>query len=157
MRNPIIAALATLALLLASPSIAHAEKAYSLQEQIDEILLTHPGGTQAGPRTVTWEDGTIVLRLVSDRIAPLSVGSCATGYYCAYNGLNLSGSSLSFSTCSTTVSLAALPGIVRSLANARSTGYIQGLNSSGTSLTTVYAGNQVSSAPAGITQLKCVS
>ncbi len=152
----------SLALLLALSAVppASADPVSPQQRQVDAVLAAHPGGTQTGPGTISWDDGATVLTLVDpddpDDPATRSVGSCATGAYCAYNAVSLTGSRLSFTTCDTTVSLAALPGDVRSLANARSTGYVQGRTASGTTLTTVSAGGRVNSAPAGVEQLRCV-
>lgn len=132
-----------------------AESRESMQERVDEVLREHTGGTQIAPNEIAWEDGAVVLTLApTDGIAPLAVGSCATGSYCAYSGSALSGSKLTFSTCGT-YSTTVL-GSVRSVANARSSGHVDAKNSSGSVLATVSSGKSISYAPAGITQLTCV-
>ena len=158
MRKFITAVLAVITLILGAASSANAEViAPSLQDQIDGVLAEHPGGVQTSANTISWEDGAVILTLATDGIGAMSVGSCATNYYCAYNGTTLSGSKLSFASCNTTVGLSALPGIVRSIANARTSGYVQGQTSGGSTLTTVFSGGQNNSTPTGISQLRCVS
>lgn len=127
-----------------------------LQDQINQVLEEFPGGVQTSATTISWDGGAMTLTLANPSgFAAAAVGSCATGAYCAYNGLSLTGSKLSFTSCPATSSTAALPGVVRSIANARSSGSIQGRNSGGTVLTTVAAGGQVNSAPTGVTELRC--
>ena len=137
---------------------AYADETSELQARDDAGLAEVPGGSQTAPNEVTWEDGAVILTLAADEglITTMAVGSCATGYYCAYSGYNLSGSKLSFSACNTTQSTGALS-VVRSLANARSSGYVQGKNSSGTVLATVSAGGSLAYASTSITKLTCVS
>ena len=153
------AAIAVVAVLLAlgGTSAAHADPGDDLQAQVDSILAENPGGTQTGPNTIEWEDGTIEFTLEMDGYASRSIGSCATGTYCVYNGLALTGSKLAFSTCaSANYSTAALPGTVRSVADAESSGYVQAKDSGGSVLATIFAGTSLSNAPAGITQVRCV-
>lgn len=158
MKKIAITVLAALAMSLGFASTAQAsETADAFQNEIDSVLERFPGGMQTSDRTVEWDNGAVVLELAADGSSDRSVGTCATGSYCAYNGLSLTGSKLSFTACSTTVSLAALSGNVRSIANARSSGSVQGQNGSGSTLTTLSAGAQVNSAPTGVTQLKCTS
>lgn len=158
MRKLAITVLAALTISLGFASTAQAsEKHDAVQNEIDSVLERFPGGVQTSDVTIEWDNGAVVLELDAGGGVARSVGTCATGSYCAYNGAGLTGSKLSFSACSTTVSLAALSGSVRSLANARNSGSVQGQNGSGSTLTTLSAGDQVNSAPTGITQLKCVS
>ena len=135
---------------------AEAAAADSFQEQIDDVLERFPGGVQTGPTSVEWDGGAVEL-VFAHPTAPgvASVGSCATGAYCAFNLPNLGGTRLSLTTCGTTVSTAALPGSVQSIANARATGSVQARNGSGTTLATVAAGGQLNVAPSGITHLRC--
>ena len=158
-RLPVLAAVGALALALFTPGVAaYADDTSELQARVDAVLAEFPGGSQTAPNEVTWEDGAVILTLAADEglITTMAVGSCATGYYCAYSGYNLSGSKLSFSACNTTQSTGALS-VVRSLANARSSGYVQGKNSSGTVLATVSAGGSLAYASTSITKLTCVS
>ncbi len=160
-RLTMLAAAGVLALALFAPTsaiAAHADETSELQARVDAVLAEFPGGTQTAPNEIIWDGGTVMLTLEADEelITTKAVGSCATGYYCAYSGYNLSGSRLSLSACNTTQSTSALS-IVRSIANARSSGYVQGKNSGGTVLATVSAGGSLAYASTSITQLTCVS
>lgn len=125
----------------------------TMQERIDEVLAEQPGSTQTSWNEVTWDDGDVTLTLAADGISTFAVGSCATGKFCAYSGTFLSGSRLTFSSCGThsTASL----GTVRSIANARSSGSVQGKNSANTTLVTVGAGSSNGSTPIGVTKVSC--
>lgn len=147
-----------------SATAAPGDQPGDLQRRVDAVLEDFPGGVQTAPNEITWGSGETILTLTSDETATAasrgdtlsrSVGSCSTGYYCAFSGNNLSGSKLSFSLCNTTHSTAALGG-VRSIANARSFGTVYGKNSSGTVLATVGSGGSEPYASASITQLSCV-
>lgn len=155
-RLALLAATTAAALTLGGAlSASAASSGETMQERVDRVLLDHPGGVQIAPNEVSWENGAVVLTLApTDGIAPLAVGSCASGSYCAYNGSGLSGSKLTFSTCGT-YSTTAL-GTVRSIANARTSGYVDAKNSSGSVLATISSGSSISYAPAGIAQLTCV-
>lgn len=155
-RFSLLAAASVAALTLGGALSANAvagEK--TMQERVDQVLLEYPGGTQIAANEISWEDGAVVLTLApTGGVTPLAVGSCATDSYCAYNGSGLSGSKLTFWDCGT-YSTTVL-GTVRSVANARTGGYVDAKNSGGSVLATIYAGNSISFAPAGITQLSCV-
>ena len=99
-RLAVLAAVGALALALFTPGVAaYADDTSELQARVDAVLAEFPGGSQTAPNEVTWEDGAVILTLAADEglITTMAVGSCATGYYCAYSGYNLSGSKLSFS------------------------------------------------------------
>lgn len=125
----------------------------SMQERIDQVLAEHPGGTQISQNEVAWDDGDVILTLASGGISTFAVGSCATGKFCAYSGTFLSGSRLTFSSCGTHSTTAL--GAVRSIANARSSGSVQGKNSSNSVLVTVGAGSSNGSTPIGVTKVSC--
>lgn len=153
-RLSLLAAAIAVALTLGGALSASANED-PMQERVDRVLLEYPGGTQIASNEVAWENGAVVLTLApTDGIEPLAVGSCATGSYCAYNGSGLSGSKLTFSTCGT-YSTTAL-GTVRSVANARTSGYVDAKNAAGSVLATISSGSSISYAPAGITQLTCI-
>lgn len=127
--------------------------ASTMQERIDEVLAEQPGSTQTSWNEVVWDNGDVTLTLASEGISTFAVGSCATGKFCAYSGTFLSGSRLTFSSCGThsTTSI----GTVRSIANARSSGSVQGKNSANTVLVTVGAGSSNGSTPIGVTKVSC--
>lgn len=94
----------------------------------DEIAyaLEHaPGGAQTAWNQITWPDGTTLT--VEDPSSRAAAASCTAGKFCAYSGLNASGSHLDFTTCPSTNSVSALPQ-VRSISNARSSGTVTGRN-----------------------------
>ncbi|MGC3955164.1 MAG: hypothetical protein QM804_13120 [Propionicimonas sp.] len=156
MRTLLAASLTALALSLVGMPPAQAGTS-TVQREIDTALATFPGGTQTSANTIEWEDGDVTLTLATEGVGSQSVGSCETGKYCVYSKAQLLGSKLSFSTCNKTYSTAALSGGVNSMANARSSGTVKGLNSSSTTLVTVNAGGHVNLTPTGITQVKCTS
>ncbi|MCM3656214.1 hypothetical protein M3147_03005 [Agromyces mediolanus] len=124
-----------------------------LQQQIDAVLAEFPGGTQTAPNEVSWQDGTVVLTLANDeQVAARSVGSCATGTHCVYSGSGLSGSKLTFSTCSTQ-SVAPLGAPVASIANARSV-VVRAYNSIGV-VGSVSANSSANTGSWGVTKVGC--
>ncbi|GAA2463080.1 peptidase inhibitor family I36 protein [Agromyces soli] len=157
-----IAALITAAAVLAPVSAATAATAGSggagsdadgLQQQIDAVLAEFPGGVQTGPDEVSWQDGAVVLNLAPEgQLAARSVGSCATGAHCVYSGVGLSGSKLTFSTCSTQ-SVAPLGAPVASIANARSV-VVRAYNSVGV-VGSVSANSSASTSSWGVTKVGC--
>ncbi|MDR2703950.1 MAG: peptidase inhibitor family I36 protein [Cellulomonadaceae bacterium] len=103
-----------------------------MQGRINEILSTHAGGIQVAWNEIAWNDGAIVLTLSPDNIgvAPLAVGNCPSGSFCAYDGANYSGNRLAFTTCPSTNDVSPLGKAVRSIANSRTSGSIQARNGS---------------------------
>ena len=123
-----------------------------VEQQVAAAFDAHPDAVRTSSNTVTWAQGTVELTVAAP-FETNAVGTCATGNFCAYAGLNLTGTKLSYTACST-YSVTAIT--VRSIANARSSNNVQGRNSAGTTLTTVAPGGQVNSAPSGVVQLRCV-
>lgn len=148
-------ALATAVLLASTPAqAANSEKqTSSLQERVDAVLERFPGGTRTGVNEISWEGGDVVLTLEVPGATPRAIGTCADDSYCAYSGTNLTGSKISFSSCGTYSTSPV--GTVRSIANARTSGKVQGKNASNTVLSTVYAGKADNSTPNGISKLAC--
>ena len=148
---PILATAALIALAILAPTSAHAT-GDTLQDRVDQVLEDYPGGTQIGAGEISWNGGEIVLTLAGG-VSLASVGSCATGSFCAYTGTSLSGTRISFTNCTGTNSVAPLGSPVRSFANARSAGTVGAFN----------GGTVVDSTPAGtyknttatITRLGC--
>ena len=132
--------LIALVALLIAPGSARAEEVdrpdgtLSVQQRIDEAMQARPGGIQFSATEISWDDGAVVLT-VDGGVGPHAIGSCATGAFCAWDGANLTGSKLSFTSCGTH-STAGLS-VVRSIANARSSGSVKAKNASGTVLVTL--------------------
>lgn len=150
LRLGLIGTLATLALAVGTQP-AMASPTDDLQQQVDSIIARY-GGEQTAKNEITWDGGEAVLTLAPTGVQPLSVGSCATGSFCAYSSFSQGGSKLSFTSCTASNSTAPL-GQVRSVANARSSGSVHAYNGS-TSVLTVAAGSYANTG-ATITRLGC--
>lgn len=138
MKTKLTALIATSILLLSGAQAAHATE-NTLHPDVAYAVNAVPGGDIIDEFTVAWPELGMELHVQNSNLR--AVGSCATGQYCAYSGLNGNGTRLSFSTC-TTVSTSALP-LVSSVANARTSGTVQARNSAGTTLATAAAGARV--------------
>jgi hypothetical protein len=151
MMRSIAAGILALALALAGVAAASADQGATVQQQIDYALVAVPGGIQTSENTVEWDGGTEVLTVLISN----SVGSCATGSFCAFGAVNLGGSKLTFTSC-TVHSTAALSGGVHSIANATALGTVYSETSGGTVLSVVPAGGRENSSPGGIAKLDCL-
>lgn len=154
------AALVIAASLAPTPALALGSAAVdeSLQARIDAVMLAFPDGVQIADDSVAWEHGEVVLTLEGGSSAR-SVGSCATGKYCAWSAFNYGGTKLSFSTCSlagSSNSLAPLGTNARSLANARTSGTVKAKNGA-TVVYTLAAGVGIPSNAATLTTMVCFS
>lgn len=134
------AALVGLVLVLTGVPIA--ASAAADPEEVDplaaRLLEEVPGGELVAPGHIVWSDLDMefVAAAGASKASARSVGSCATGRICAYTAYNLSGSMLSWGSCTTTTIPSTF--VTRSVANARTSGYAQVRNGS-TVLATVYA------------------
>ncbi len=143
------AAAFTLVQLVATPAMAAPS---SMQDQVDAVIAEY-GGTQTGPNEITWEDGAVVMTLAPEGLSSRSIGSCATGAFCAFSGVSYGGTRLQFSTCPSSNSVASL-GTVRSVANARSSGTVRAYDGS-TLVTTLAPNTGRTSVALGIDTLSC--
>lgn len=133
-----------------------------LQSEINQILSEFPTGVQTGPGEISWNDGEVILNLEREALSTASlvgegflatVGSCASGYFCAYTSTGLTGSKISFSSCTGTNSVSPLGSPVRSVANARGSGMVYAYN--GISSVLSVSANSWSNTSAAITRLGC--
>lgn len=134
-----LAALAATLLLVATPTAADASTD-ELHPDVVYALEALPGGVAIGTHQAVWPE--LGMELTASSRFARSVGSCATGSYCAYSGSGLTGTRLAFTIC-TTVSTAPLR-TVKSIANARSSGMVQARNSAGQVLATAFANSSAS-------------
>lgn len=154
-RNTVLAA-ALLGLVIAlgaAPANAAVQDDPKVDPQVAAMLEEVPGGVVIDATHAVWPDLGMELQVSnSSGVSARSVGSCATGKICAYNAISLSGSALSFAPCGVN----AIPSTftVRSVANARSAGYVQVRNGT-TVLKTVNAGSW-SNVTGTVTNLRCV-
>lgn len=107
-----------------------------------QLLAEVPGGVRIGQDGAVWPELDMEYRAASaaersDRSAR-SVGPCATGRICAYRGLSLTGGVLSWGTCGNIPIPSSF--VVRSVAHARTSGYVRVRNGT-TTVVTVSAGS----------------
>lgn len=153
-----VAALAVSLLLIphaaASASVSGPAGASSSDDaetsDIEYALGAVPGGIALSDSYAVWP--ALGMTLTAGSPTARSVGSCATGTFCAYAGSGLSGTKLAFTVC-TNVSTAALR-VVASIANGRTSGKVHAKNSSGTVLGTAVA-NGSANVPPGTASLLC--
>lgn len=154
-RNTVLAA-ALLGLVIAlgaGPANAAVQDDPKVDPQVAAMLEEVPGGVAIDATHAVWPDLGMELSVSSaSGVAARAVGSCATGKICAYNANSLGGSALSFTPCS--VSTIPSSFTVKSVANARTSGYVQVRNGS-TVLKTVTAGTW-SNVAGTVTNLRCV-
>lgn len=98
---------------------------FTPDSQIQYALEHEPGGYATSAHSAYWPE-TGMTMTSGLGISTFAVGSCATGAICAYSGYSLTGSKLSWTACAT-FSTSALP-MVRSIANARSSGTLRARN-----------------------------
>ncbi|OAN38334.1 hypothetical protein [Microbacterium sp. H83] len=151
----LLAAMAVgLVLLTAAPSAAHAaEDPQDVHPAIAEALKEIPGGVAVAPDRAVWREFDMTLSVVDDaRLAVRAVGSCATGRICAYLGTGLTSMYASWGVCGV---LPAPSGqTMRSMANARTSGYAQARN--GSSVVATAAAGAWTNVYSTVTSIRCV-
>ena len=139
--------LLVLAFGIAAP--AHADEP-DLHPDIAYALAALPGGIPTGTTSAEWPDLGITYTI--ETRSARAVGTCATNLICAYRTAGLGGAKVTFSGCSTWSTTAF--GGVGSVANARTSGWANARNSSGTVLKHVPYGTWAD-VPAGVTSIAC--
>lgn len=121
--------------------------------QITAMLAEVPGGVVIDSTHAVWPELAMELTVFADHgRSARSVGSCATSSICVYNGFSLGGTSaLTFGTCGNHVIPSTFS--AKSLANARTSGYVQARSGSAV-VATVSAGNW-DNLSGGVTNLRC--
>ena len=118
---------ATLLILAAAPGAAQAAELPDVHPDVAYALAAEPGGIATSYNTAEWPELGMKITVPSTTqrtvTALAAVGSCATGYICAYSGASLSGTRLQWSTCGSKSTTAL--GSVGSIANGRSSGTLQ--------------------------------
>ncbi|MGN7979452.1 peptidase inhibitor family I36 protein [Microbacterium sp. 22195] len=143
-------AMIIIAVVLSAPS-ASASEAQVARDDVAAVMDAVPGGVLVDADHAVWP--SIGMEMTSAEAAGVfSVGSCATGSVCAFSGANLSGSKLSWSTCST-FTISAFT--VRSIADARSSGYLQARN--GTTVVATANAGASANVFGTVTNVRCVS
>jgi hypothetical protein len=118
-------------LITASPAAAATSP---LQAEVERLLDLTPGGTQLDDRTISWDDGQIIVTVaVPIERVTRAIASCPTGYYCAWAGYGFTGNSIWLASCAaggSSNSLSPLGATARSFANARTSGTVKVKNGS---------------------------
>lgn len=141
MKRMTIVAAAVLGLIVAlgsAPANAAVAGDGDVDPQVAAMLDEVPGGIVIDATHAVWPELAMELSVRPESgVTARSVGSCATDKICAYSGVSLSGSVLTFGTCGILSVPASFS--VKSAANARSSGYAQPRNGT-TVLATINAG-----------------
>lgn len=120
----------TLSLVSVTPAIAETGTG-DMQVRVEAVLAEYPGGEQTAWNEISWDDGAIVMTLQAAASSSggaallAAVGGCASGKFCAYNQTAYRGDKITYSTCASSQSVAALTGAVRSIANSRTSGTVR--------------------------------
>ncbi|WEK60034.1 MAG: hypothetical protein P0Y60_11870 [Candidatus Microbacterium colombiense] len=154
MRRPRILASAVIGAVLLLSSVPTAASATQFADDVDpviaDMLEDFPGGLLLSPNHAVWPASGMEMTAPGET-ASRSVGTCATGRICAYDGANRNGRMLSWPTCGTITPTSTFT--IASAANARASGYAQVRNGS-TVVTTVFAGNWAN-VNASSTNIRC--
>lgn len=139
--------------LLSGTSAEAAEEA--VDPHIAAVLTEVPGGVIIDANRAVWPELGMEMTVQDDSrmTAYSAVGSCSSGYLCAFSSSNLGGSKLSWTYCGTH----SVPShfTVRSIANARSSGRLEARNGS-TVLATAYAGGWSNVSGGPTTNVRCL-
>lgn len=151
MKRTITAATIGAALLIAgafaAPAAAAADGSVQPDPQIAAMLESIPGGTAVDAYHAVWPELDMEMSVATPKrdaaatrssASIASVGACATGKVCAFSLSGTNGAKLSWGTCNTSFPVGTFT--VRSIADARSTGYVQAKYGT-TVRATAYAGN----------------
>ncbi|PRB15500.1 hypothetical protein [Microbacterium sp. MYb62] len=156
MKRTTALAAAVLGLVLtfgAAPAMASVPDDRDVDPLVAAMLEEVPGGVLLDANHAVWPELDMELRVPSaSGISARSVGTCATGKFCAYNASSLGGGSLTFGTCA--VHSIASSFTVKSVANARASGYVQVRNGT-TVLSSVNAGTW-GNVSGSVTNLRCI-
>lgn len=137
----------------AAPAMAAVQDDREVDPLVAAMLEEVPGGVLVDENHAVWPELGMDLRVPSaSGITARSVGTCATGKICAYNAASLGGGVLTFATCS--VHAIASSFTVKSVANARTSGYVQARN--GTTVVKTVNANSWGNVSGTVTNLRCV-
>lgn len=147
------AALVALLLVAVAPTAAHADEPDDVHPAIAQALREIPGGVLIDSERAVWPEFDMTLIVTDDpRLAARSVGSCPTGKICAYLGAGLTSMYVSWGLCGV---LPAPSGqTMRSMANARTSGYAQARN--GASVVATATAGSWTNVYSTVTSVRCV-
>jgi len=154
----VVAAAAAALILAVTPAIAASASDAAIDPQIAYALDAVPGGELVDGHTAYWPDQGMTLTVpdatARSASAASAIGSCPHGSVCAFSAYNLSGTRLAWTSCAVH-STTALGSPVRSIADARSTGYLQARNGT-TVLATAIAQSWDNVTSTSTTNVRCV-
>lgn len=165
MKRAITTVMVSAALLLAGAfgaSGAAAAEAPEPDPQIAAMLEAIPGGVVVDAHHAVWPELDMEMTVAAPRdesfgsrssAAIASVGACATGKVCAFSLSGTNGAKLSWGTCNTSFPVGTFT--VRSIADARSSGYVQAKYGT-TVRATAYAGSWTN-VYGSVSRIACVS
>lgn len=143
---------AVLALIgvLGVPQAASADEIVP-EPRIAAVMAEIPGGILLDENHAVWPELDMAME-TPDAASAFSVGGCTTGNFCVFDAANATGAKISWSSCGNP----AVSGFtVRSIANARPTGYAQAR--AGTTVrATAYAGGYAN-VFLSVDNVRCVS
>ncbi|MGW8483615.1 hypothetical protein ACWGJP_10775 [Microbacterium sp. NPDC055903] len=154
----VAAALIALGMTAAPPAVA---SEHPLDDQVQEMLDAIPGGIALSSTHAIWPELGMDLVIVpasasldASSLALLAaVGACPSGRVCAFSQAATAGSRLSWTTCDTSFPVGTF--VVRSIADARSTGYAQAKY--GTTVRGTASAGSFTNIFASVTRVSCVS
>lgn len=165
MKRSLTAAAAALCLIglgmLTAPSASAADSELQADPTVLEMLEAVPGGVLLSETHAIWPETGMELVVPSSTtglsaarsVAAQSVGLCPAGRVCAFDQTATAGARLSWSTCGTAFPVGSFT--VRSIADARSSGYVQAKYGS-TVRATAYAGDWTN-VYGTVSRINCVS
>ena len=167
MKRAITAALAGAAFLIAGvlgapAATAAAATPITPDPQITAMLEAVPGGVVLDEYHAVWPGLDMEMAVAAPQAessaarssaALASVGACASGKVCAFSLSGTNGAKLSWGTCNTSYPVGTF--VVRSIADARSSGYVQAKYGT-TVRATAYAGNWTN-VYGSVSRISCVS
>lgn len=143
------------AALTVAPASAEEAGPEQVDPQVAAMLEEVPGGIVLAPDHAIWPELDMELIVPSTdglSLRTASVGSCSSGLICAYSGYTRSGAMLTFGTCG--IHYIPVSFTMRSLANARSSGYAQARY--GTSVVAVAYAGSWANVYGATTNIRCV-
>lgn len=142
-----------LLLVTTATSAAHADDPHDVHPAIAQALREIPGGILIDPEHAVWPEFDMALTATdATPLSPRSVGSCATGRICAYLGTGLTSMYASWGVCG----VLPVPSgqTMRSMANARPSGYAQARN--GSSIVATASAGGWTNVYSTVTSIRCV-
>jgi hypothetical protein len=139
-----------IAVLTLTPALpASAEQA--VHPDIAAALASVEGGVATGYYEAHWPAHHMTMTVPAPYVR--AVGSCATGTFCAFTGLSMTGNKLSWGTCTTGVPYAGFT--TRSIANARAGGsVVQARN--GTAIVASAVSGASTNVTGTVTNIRCL-